>query len=189
LTNGKHRSIVDLGIPIVDSEIEADSIRQARDRTPHYYVKQIKEAAVPLDLQAVVAHDPEQEKPADPKTIDQWFDVLDRVLPEEINFDRNVEYPVCQYLIGQLSQKDLRGALKILVENGADNNTVRLFYSWLLKLADSMSAAMRAYLMPTTEKDVMTIPETAKKYRVDPTDISLLESIYLEMQKVNSEGA
>lgn len=188
LTNGRHEDIIDLDIPILDSEIDGDDIRQARDRTPRFYTKKIKEAGAPLSLKAAKKVK-QPEPPRDPETLDQWFDAIDQVFPKEGSFDHDVEYPVCQFLMGQLSRKELQGAMKIVVRKGADKDTVRQFYQWLTQRSDKMSAAMKAYLMPRAESEALTVPATAKKFKVDPIDISLIESVYLEMQKPAEEEA
>lgn len=191
MTNGKHEDLIDLDIPILDATVQGDTLHQDRDRSPHFYTKKIKEAAVALEL-ATVAPAPVAaalvQQPVVPETLDQWFDKLDNEFPQDGDFDRAVEYPVCQYLIGQLGRKSLQGAMKVLSKQCRDSSVVREFYQWLVKHAGKMSPAMKQYLMPSTEADTLTVQEAAKKFKISARDIDLIESIYVEMQKHTAVG-
>ncbi|KKN30881.1 hypothetical protein LCGC14_0829560 [marine sediment metagenome] len=187
LTNGRHEKLIELDIPILDGSVDGEELRQSRDKTPHFYTKKVSEAAVPLELQRAAPVVPEPAR--DPSTLDEWFTAINDVFPDGGSFDHDVEYPVCQHLTGQLSPKDLMGAMKVLVKSGADRDVLRAFYKWLMQQSVSMSAALQAYLMPTSESAAMDVRMAAKKFKIDPVDIELLESIYLEMQKSTEEGA
>ncbi len=185
MTNGKHEDLIDLDIPLLDATVTGDVLRQLRDKTPHFYTKKIQDAAVSLELEpAPVAAAPvaQEPPPADPGVLDQWFDKLDGGLPE-VDFAQLVEYPVCQYMTGQLGRKSLQGAMKVLAKQSIDKTVVKAFYRWLIKYAGKMSPAMKQYLMPSTEADALTVQEAAKKFKVAAVDIELLENIYLELQK------
>jgi len=182
LTNGRHEDLVELDIPILDSVVDGESIRQARDRTPTYYTKKIREAGVPLELTAPVTLPsvPEEVPTEPPKTLDQWFDALDQVYPGLGSFDHDVEYPVCQFVLGQLSQTELKSALKVLVDQGADAETLKQFYQWLVQRGKRLTNALKSYLLAAAP---ITATEVAKKFKVDAADVVLLENIYVEMQE------
>lgn len=182
LTNGHHEPLVELDVPILDAIVDGDSIRRAARRAPHYYTDRIVEASVGLPLAAAPQEaEPENKEPA---SIDDWFTLFDQTGVEDLDFDRDIEYPVCQYVMGELSRQDLRGALKRLVKAGIPTDHVKPFYLWLTnQYGDKISKATKQYL--TTEN--ASAEKIAKKLKVAPIDLELLENIWIEMQAPTTE--
>ena len=191
LTNGKHEDVIAHSIPILDADIDDQGeLHCAKPRSPHYYMKKISEASVALQIDdSLPSPDPIKKTTADHRTsLDSWFSLLDDVVGTETNFDYDVEFPTCQFLIGELGKADFQNAMKKLVTDGADKATVRDFYKWLTATyADPVSAAIRAYLWPKTAEDELTAAAVAKAHRVHVHDIELLEGIYTSMRNMTSK--
>lgn len=188
LTGGRHEAIIEQGIPILDGYLDShEALQQSPSRTPEEYVQKIREAAVPLPIGAPPAKAaPKKKKRKQPEDLDQWFSLLDKAGCSGVqDFATDIEYPVCQYVVGELSRADLRGALKALVRKDLDNRDLfRRFYRWLTtKYTDAMSLAMRAYLFPESAEKALTSVEVARQFKVEQVDVDLLRAIYEEIQK------
>jgi len=190
LTNGRHEELLDYNIPILDATFDTNDgqIVPLEDMTPNYYVTKIGEAAVGLELSAAHAEAPVQKKvqvPKAPITLDAWLDKIDAACPDDTVFAQQVEYPICQYLVGELGRADFQGAMKALVSAGTEKQVVQNFYKWLTNdYADSMASAMIECLdlNPVPGKQELPASALAAKHKVAERDIQLLEKIYVEMQ-------
>lgn len=187
LTNGRHEELLDHNIPILDATVADDGqLVPLEDSTPNYYVRKIGEAAVDLVLTA--AKKPVRKKPQKakaPTSLDMWLDKIDTACPDDVVFTQQVEYPICQYLVGQLGQTDFQGAMKALVTAGADKSVVQGFYRWLTNdYADAMAAAMIEHLDLDPKAASQGLPPSAlaTKHKVAERDIQLLDNIFVEMQ-------
>jgi len=187
LTNGRHEELLDYNIPILDATIDAEDgqLIPLEDMTPNAYVKKIGTAAVGLELTAPPAVVQKVQTPKAPTTLDAWLDEIDTVCPENITFNRQVEYPICQYLVGELGRADFQGAMKALVSAGAQKQVVQNFYKWLTNdYADAMASAMIEHLDLDTTPGKQELPASALaiKHKVTERDILLLANIYAEVQ-------
>ena len=197
LTKGRHDAVVERGIPLLDSYIDQDGVlQQAEARRPEWFVNQMKEVAVEIALangaQPKLVITP--EKPSAPTTLDAWFNEIEGTCYDAFvdtdQFERDVEFQVCGFLTGELSQNDFKRALKKIQKAGGDNDTLKSFYHWLTKndYADRMASAMRRYQQPASEDAALPPSALAKQQQVDARDIELLDNIYTAMQKPEEQN-
>lgn len=193
LTNGRHEPIVEQDIPILDGHVDDQGhLQQGKAQTPSYFIEQMQAVAVPISLgpsseQASVAAPKRATKRKTPRsTVDRWFDSINQTCYDAItDFDQQIEYPVCQFLTGELGQTDFKRAMQALVRAGGSKDTMRDFYRWLTtdQYADRMAKAMQQYLQPAHEDAAPPASAVAQQFGVDKDDVRLLDNIYQDMQQ------
>lgn len=192
-TGDQHGAVLEHGIPILDSQVENGVLMARPAATPEYYIDCVQNKAVDLALTLPAASPPQPKKAKSPTNLDEWFDWVDAAaqIPEGvgIDFTQHVEYPVCQYLVGILSARDLFAALKYVVDAGAQESVLKLLYTWLIRkdYSTNMVEAMKAYLHPKSEQTAPSKERAAQSHHVDVQDIEVLAYIYKKMQGESNE--
>lgn len=181
--------LAELGIPILDAQENEDGdwVQIFPTQTPSEYINRIEAEAVEIELDATVAaQKPKAEPLPDPdaaKSLKEWLDVLDKFLPAVIeNFDAEVEFPVCQFLIGEAGAADFLNAMKALVARGADEVLIKSFYIWTRNNEAKLGPAIKELLF-SAEPEPPAVRIVAARHKVPDADVSLVESVYYAMKE------
>jgi len=186
------------GVPLLDTTFDGDeAVQRFPNPRPVHYVQEMEDLAAAIKIgeqpkpktQAAKAKKtaPKGPTPETANTIDEWIDVLDKYALRDVEIDLTVEveYPVCQFVVGEAGLADLQNSLKPLArrakQHGGDPNAVIAFYLWMKDRGEALSAAAQALLAPegTEVPDARTV---ATAHKVSEYDLVLIEAIYKEMR-------
>ena len=135
LADGQHHSMVNAGLEVVDSQLGLDGIKWTESHTPNQYVGFIETKSNDLDVTPVVRAKPKkrEKKPSipQPQSLDAWLDYLNE-LDMDADFDKEIEQPVCSFLMSELGYKELKQQLRdVAKRNTAYGEQILTFFRFV----------------------------------------------------------